>query len=138
MSHSCPICYELYGNSVNDLHCPRVLPCGHTLCMGCIVNMSKTHHHECPTCKRKFELINTIVNFNSFDSESQSTPATDEVLKLFRQEKSTKSRPSKNAYTFKGMFGYTNVNEYLKDFPTERRIQCDAIRAFMHSEYGMV
>ena len=77
MGPACHICYEEYGSGESNLR-PRMLPCGHTLCTGCLgkckllsivrvltctqsvqlglytgrVLQFSAAPHQCPTCRR--------------------------------------------------------------------------------------
>jgi len=53
----CPVCMELYIN-------PKILSCGHTLCILCVINIIKTNPYNnilCPTCRSKILDINNNV-----------------------------------------------------------------------------
>lgn len=43
----CPVCQDIY----ND---PRQLPCGHSICLGCLENMkdhASNRNYRCPDCR---------------------------------------------------------------------------------------
>ena len=37
----CPICLDIYGPNENDIHAPKVLKCGHTICKECLEEIIK-------------------------------------------------------------------------------------------------
>lgn len=45
MAASCSVCCEDWSN---DDRCPRLLPCGHTFCLACLVGLAKTGTITCP------------------------------------------------------------------------------------------
>ena len=49
----CNICYTIYDENV---HAPRMLQCGHTLCNDCIGKIADRNRLEisCPFCKKVF------------------------------------------------------------------------------------
>jgi len=48
---SCRVCLEVY--SAEEKHSPRTLPCGHSFCYSCLVELQKKNGKivECPTCR---------------------------------------------------------------------------------------
>ncbi len=80
---ACSICDETFGNSINHLQCPRILPCGHTFCLECIVGISQ-NSKRCPICNVEFDPRNTIINYDMFNQEAEEKPASEEILDLFR------------------------------------------------------
>ncbi len=60
----CPICMELYIN-------PKILSCGHTLCISCINNMIKANLNDyilCPICRSRILDINDNIPLNKLMS----------------------------------------------------------------------
>lgn len=64
--HECTICFVEYS----DISKPHILPCGHTLCSKCIVNMTKKQIITCPMCQKQFksDLKSFPVNYAVFSS----------------------------------------------------------------------
>ena len=58
---SCSVCLEDFEKS--GVHIPRLLPCTHTLCEGCIKLMIQDSRLECPECRRKHEAKNEEKSF---------------------------------------------------------------------------
>ena len=58
---SCSVCLEDFEKS--GTHIPRLLPCTHTLCEGCIKLMIQDMKLECPECRRKHEARNEEKSF---------------------------------------------------------------------------
>ena len=58
---SCSVCLEDFEKS--GVHIPRLLPCTHTLCEGCIKLMIQDSTLECPECRRKHEAKNEEKSF---------------------------------------------------------------------------
>ena len=58
---SCSVCLEDFEKS--GIHIPRLLPCTHTLCEGCIKLMIQDMILECPECRRKHEAKNEEKSF---------------------------------------------------------------------------
>jgi hypothetical protein len=46
----CPVCLEKFEEQGN--HEPRILSCGHTLCLRCIDNILRTNESCCPFCRK--------------------------------------------------------------------------------------
>ena len=47
---TCPVCYEDFGA---ETHIPRLLPCSHTLCTDCIVELLRQNFLICPECRKR-------------------------------------------------------------------------------------
>ena len=45
----CPICFE-------EFESPKLLPCNHTLCLGCLGNVRKEKSLTCPMCNSKHDV----------------------------------------------------------------------------------
>ena len=66
-SLECPICLDLYGDSLSAERSPRCLTCGDTLCKQCpeeITNYSQEEFFMCPLCKgeiKKEQNINKYI-----------------------------------------------------------------------------
>jgi protein-L-isoaspartate(D-aspartate) O-methyltransferase len=58
---SCKICLFPYDDHER---CPKIIPCGHTICNDCFQNIQKKDKIQCPMCKKEFTNIKEIpVNF---------------------------------------------------------------------------
>ena len=57
----CPVCFEEFGE--NGDHVPRLLPCSHTLCHRCTVQVLKDKRLQCPTCRVKHEARREEISF---------------------------------------------------------------------------
>ena len=53
---NCPICFEKFVN-------PKILPCNHSFCEGCVRKMKKGHRIECPMDRKVFELRSVRCDF---------------------------------------------------------------------------
>ena len=42
---TCPVCLQMYNN-------PKMLPCQHTYCQQCLLNMEKDKNITCPECRK--------------------------------------------------------------------------------------
>lgn len=49
MHHDCPICFEYLFESRNDV---VVVPCGHTIHLDCLKEMSTHNYYACPLCSK--------------------------------------------------------------------------------------
>ena len=66
----CPACFEAYMASGG--HVPRLLPCGHSLCEGCLENLLTIGRVRCPKDGKKFESITGIREFPQNESILQN------------------------------------------------------------------
>ena len=85
----CPICKDIYSANQTDIHAPKILKCGHTLCKKCLENIiTKEEKSYCPDSECKEEIkkeksiedyitnkdimkqINLIFNLNKPDDEN--------------------------------------------------------------------
>lgn len=114
----CPVCLDFYNK-------PRILPCGHTLCEICIIdilsnnknNNSETLSIECPECSND-TIFNNVSNFpinflikniidNKIDNKiSSSYPETG----LRKMELIKKNYPSKKKPAFDLQSDISNIN----------------------------
>ena len=51
----CGVCYELYEKEGDN--CPKLLPCGHSLCLSCLRKMSKPGYTQCPFCRMTLQIL---------------------------------------------------------------------------------
>jgi uncharacterized protein YpiB (UPF0302 family) len=58
MSSTCGVCFENYSSTDQDKK-PKVMPCGHTTCSGCISNVSL-----CPICRFVLPLDKSKIPYN--------------------------------------------------------------------------
>jgi len=79
---SCRVCLELY--SAEEKHSPRTLPCGHSFCDSCLVelNKKKGKRVECPTCRA------------SHPVPASGFPTNYEVLAMLESKQSASSSAS--------------------------------------------
>ena len=62
----CPICLDIYGDSLSHERSPRCLLCGDTICKKClqdIIKYSKRDFIICPLCKEKIKKESNINNY---------------------------------------------------------------------------
>ena len=62
----CPGCFDAY--TASGSHVPRLLPCGHSLCEGCIDNLITIGRIRCPKDGKKFESTTGIRRFPQNES----------------------------------------------------------------------
>ena len=70
----CPACFEAYMASGG--HVPRLLPCGHSLCEGCLENLLTIGRVRCPKNGKKFESTTGIRKF----------PQNESILQYLRKD----------------------------------------------------
>ena len=92
----CCICNELFDDNE---HIPKILSCGHSLCLACIEKLERFHHETsqyvvCPLCVGRSELPERVqdltTNFVALSLSTsckklfdrQSTPSTEEEAEL--------------------------------------------------------
>lgn len=54
MHHDCPVCSEFLFDTLKDL---TMLPCGHTMHLGCLKEMEQHHRHSCPICSKSMWFV---------------------------------------------------------------------------------
>ena len=62
----CPICLDIYGDSLSHERSPRCLVCGDTICKKCLqglIKYSKRDFIICPLCKEKIKKESNINNY---------------------------------------------------------------------------
>jgi uncharacterized protein YbaR (Trm112 family) len=66
MEINCPICYDTFNDKDKI---PRILPCGHTFCQVCLLDLRTSNILTCPTCRKFFspEVKSLIKNFTILD-----------------------------------------------------------------------
>jgi hypothetical protein len=62
MEVTCPICFDHYNDKDKV---PRILPCGHTFCQSCLMDLRTSNILTCPTCRKYFapDVKQLIKNF---------------------------------------------------------------------------
>ncbi|XP_066941307.1 E3 ubiquitin-protein ligase trim-21-like [Macrobrachium rosenbergii] len=66
-----PLECDICSNEFSDDHCPRILPCSHTLCGCCIDKLISSQTKACPVCKRAFTAVSAedlLLNRNLLDA----------------------------------------------------------------------
>ena len=64
----CPICLDIYGANQSDVHGPKVLKCGDTLCKECLEKIIKKDDEEifnCPICNQKIKKEENIEEYTT-------------------------------------------------------------------------
>ena len=51
----CGVCYELYEKE--GAKCPKLLPCGHSLCFSCLSQTLKQGFIKCPFCRTALQIV---------------------------------------------------------------------------------
>ncbi|KAJ1418930.1 Zinc finger, RING-type [Sesbania bispinosa] len=69
MHHNCPVCFEFLFDTTKDI---TVLPCGHTIHLGCVREMEQHFQYSCPVCSKSFCDMSRV--WEKLDEEVASTP----------------------------------------------------------------
>ncbi|KAJ3682548.1 hypothetical protein LUZ60_015121 [Juncus effusus] len=69
MHHNCPVCLEYLFDSLKDIN---VLPCGHTIHLDCLNEMSVHVQYSCPICSRSVCDMSSV--WQKLDQEVAATP----------------------------------------------------------------
>ncbi|XP_040962549.1 E3 ubiquitin-protein ligase RZFP34 isoform X2 [Gossypium hirsutum] len=69
MHHDCPICFEFLFDTMKDV---TVLPCGHTMHLGCLREMEEHYRYSCPVCSKSICDMSKL--WRKLDKEIASTP----------------------------------------------------------------
>ncbi|KAI5425786.1 E3 ubiquitin-protein ligase RZFP34, variant 3 [Lathyrus oleraceus] len=69
MHHNCPVCFEFLFDTTKDI---TVLPCGHTIHLGCVREMQQHFQYSCPVCSKSFCDMSRV--WEKMDEEVASTP----------------------------------------------------------------
>ncbi|PNX93897.1 RING finger and CHY zinc finger domain-containing protein 1-like, partial [Trifolium pratense] len=69
MHQNCPVCFEFLFDTTKDI---TVLPCGHTIHLGCVREMQKHCQYSCPVCSKSFCDMSRV--WEKMDEELASTP----------------------------------------------------------------
>ncbi|KAI4300346.1 hypothetical protein L6164_033734 [Bauhinia variegata] len=69
MHHNCPVCFEFLFDTTKDI---TVLPCGHTIHLGCVTEMERHYQYACPVCSKSFCDMSRV--WERLDQEVASTP----------------------------------------------------------------
>ena len=51
----CGVCYEIYEKE--GIRCPKLLPCGHSLCFSCLSQTLKHGYIKCPFCRMGLQIL---------------------------------------------------------------------------------
>lgn len=72
-SHECKVCLNVYTVARK----PRALPCGHTFCEPCLVELRSSGAIECPTCRKRHtgEVRSLMINYDLI-SDDQTDKAS--------------------------------------------------------------
>ena len=54
---NCKICLMQYDE---EEHCPKIIPCGHSICKVCFVRILALNKYKCPYCKIEYSYINEL------------------------------------------------------------------------------
>ncbi|XP_042874070.1 uncharacterized protein LOC122254439 isoform X2 [Penaeus japonicus] len=83
----CQICFTGYDN---DTQQPKILPCGHTFCSRCLMNLTERNEGQvaCPLCKRVTTITDlselttnySILDLTSFDGQQEESLASSSTL----------------------------------------------------------
>ncbi|XP_024982797.1 E3 ubiquitin-protein ligase RZFP34 isoform X2 [Cynara cardunculus var. scolymus] len=69
MHHDCPVCSEFLFDTLKDL---TMLPCGHTMHLGCLKEMEQHHRYSCPICSKSICDLSDM--WRKLDNEVEATP----------------------------------------------------------------
>ncbi|TXG73771.1 hypothetical protein EZV62_002350 [Acer yangbiense] len=67
--HNCPICFEFLFDTMKHI---TVLPCGHTIHLGCLKEMDMHYRYSCPICSKSICDMSKL--WLKIDQEIASTP----------------------------------------------------------------
>lgn len=69
LPYDCPLCFETYASHGNGV--PLMIPCGHTVCRGCL------RKNECPFCRKAFtaKIADLPTNYSLIPPDSYSKSA---------------------------------------------------------------
>jgi len=71
MNLNCKICLMHYDE---EDHCPKLIPCGHSICKVCFIGILTINKYKCPYCKKEFNYTNDLpVNFEILTMVLQKT-----------------------------------------------------------------
>lgn len=61
---TCGVCSEFFEKGIRD---PLVLPCGHTFCRSCVMNVRRTGNFLCPICRQTHNNVDVnklLINYS--------------------------------------------------------------------------
>ena len=103
----CGVCYEVYEKK--GAKCPKLLPCGHSLCLLCLSKTLKHGHIKCPFCRMALQILS---------GDARSFPTNERILRQNRRL----SEQRKNFYA-----NTTGENKNIFTLPSSRqapRVSC--------------
>ena len=95
---NCPVCFEDYTEDGD--HIPRILPCSHSLCEGCLEVLLRGKKIDCPECREKhvagrgiqsFPQNKYIVSHLQRTKPEETKVGVDDKLRMCRQHDRVKS-----------------------------------------------
>ena len=125
----CPICFDIYGNSLTHIKAPKILKCGDTFCKECledIIKRNETDYFECPLCKSQ---IKKEVNIDDYTTNKELIRLIDSSFKLPEEgvvnQKEDINKPIKYTIIFLGnsgvgktsIFQRLNINKFDEYLP---------------------
>ena len=64
----CPLCTDIYGANENDVHAPKILKCGDTLCKQCLEEAIENDNEDifsCPICNKDIKKEQNIDEYTT-------------------------------------------------------------------------
>ena len=64
----CPLCTDIYGANENDVHAPKILKCGDTLCKQCLEEAMENDNEDifnCPICNKNIKKESNIDEYTT-------------------------------------------------------------------------
>ena len=113
-SRACPICFEEYTQ--RGPQTPKEAPCGHTLCLECLLKISADQNHQgqCPMCRHPYKLNIQQEKSNSKDQFQDTKCSPCSQAFEFNGSKRPKLLPCGNSLCF----------QCLEDLTKEGKITC--------------
>ena len=91
----CRVCYDLYERE--GAKCPKLLPCGHSLCLSCLSKTLKHGHIKCPFCRMALQILSGDAGSLPTNERilTQNTRSSEERKKIY----TSITGENKNIYT---------------------------------------